>query len=86
MEERYRTLLQNNIARLIKDLEPKKVSRQMGDVLDDEDFENIRSLKTRHEQSEAILDISPRTRDKAFRIIEALKKVHLVGCLINEFA
>ena len=74
------------MANLLKDLEPNKLLPNMTGVLDDKDYAQINSLKTRYDQAETLLLMLPRRGDKAFHcFIKALEKEqpYLTGCFTD---
>lgn len=75
MDDKHRDILRRNRSALSKDLEPTKILRHLVDVLDVEDEENIKAIKTRKGACFELLDILPRKGPKAFGVFkEALRK------------
>lgn len=88
MDDKHRDILRRNRSALSKDLEPKKIVHHLADVLDVQDEENIRAIKTRKEASYELLDMLPRRGPKAFGVFkEALRKKqrHLAILLGEQF-
>ena len=86
MSDKHRNLLRRSKPDLLKDLEPTKLLGHLTNVLDDQDFAEIRSSRTRIQQAEALLDIIPRRGEKAFSLfVEAIRKhqPYLEKCLTD---
>lgn len=88
MDENHRKILRQNWRKLRLDLEPRKLVFCLGDVLDQEDVEEIRGKERREDRCDMFLDTLQRSGPKAFdALIKALEKTsqaHLALELTNQ--
>lgn len=89
MDEKHRKLLQKHRIAIAKDLEPRRVFANLAslDTFTADDEDEVKSLPSRSQRVEKLLDILPRKGEGAFEcFVRALEKgfPHLAKPLIEE--
>lgn len=88
MDENHRKILRQSWHKLRQDVEPRKLLSCLGDVLDQEDVEEIRGKEKREDRCDMLLDTLQRSGPKAFgaliKALENTSQAHLAFELTNQ--